>query len=141
MTTKNETLVRQLFDEVLNRRNLAAVDKIVSDDSIDHGPSMIGTMGIEGFRQAIRLFHDALPDLQYIIDEIISIEDKVVICWTAQGTFTGPFRGIQPNGRSTSFTGVIIYRIADGKIQESWGNWDALGMMEQLDVISLAAVH
>jgi hypothetical protein len=30
-----------------------------------------------------------------------------------------------------------ILRIQDGKIQESWSNWDALGLFEQLGIISL----
>jgi len=32
-------------------------------------------------------------------------------------------------------SGIGITRLADGKAVESWGNYDALGMLQQLGVI------
>jgi len=40
--------------------------------------------------------------------------------------------GIPPTGRKVSYSGIIIYRFADGKIVDDWWAWDALGLMKQL---------
>ena len=39
---------------------------------------------------------------------------------------------ILPTGRSMTTTFTTIYRVADGKIAEEWGNADILGMLQQL---------
>jgi predicted ester cyclase len=51
------------------------------------------------------------------------------------GTHRGPFMGIQPTNRELSWTGITIDRIVEGKIVESWANWDMMGMMQQLGVV------
>jgi predicted ester cyclase len=43
--------------------------------------------------------------------------------------------GMPPSGRSIAVTGISIERIANGKMAETWVNFDALGMMQQLGVI------
>jgi predicted ester cyclase len=54
---------------------------------------------------------------------------------TLRGTHQGEFMGIPPTGRQVTFTGIHISRVAGGKIAEEWGQFDALGMMQQLGVI------
>jgi len=36
-------------------------------------------------------------------------------------------------------TGIDIYRIAEGRIQEFWLNWDTMGFMQQLGLEPLPA--
>lgn len=52
-----------------------------------------------------------------------------------RGTHTGEFFGIPPTGKSVTFSGMHLMRIADGKIAEHWGNNDDLGLMRQLGVV------
>ncbi len=44
-----------------------------------------------------------------------------------------------PTGNRVTFTGISIARLADGKIEEIWENYDALGMMQQLGAIPSSA--
>ena len=37
--------------------------------------------------------------------------------------------------KELSWTGISIDRISEGKIVESWANWDMMGMMQQLGVV------
>src|SRR6266540_2979612 len=55
---------------------------------------------------------------------------------TAEGTHAGEFMGIPPTGKSVSMTGIAIYRIANGKIVEKWGEQDRLRMLQQLGASS-----
>ncbi len=48
---------------------------------------------------------------------------------TTRPTHTGDFMGIPPTGDTVEFTGIHVYRIADGKIAEEWFNHDLLTLM------------
>ena len=61
--------------------------------------------------------------------------DRVVLRWTARGTNTGEMMGMPATGKPATVTGIIVNRLAAGKIAEGWGNFDALGMLQQLGVI------
>jgi len=74
----------------------------------------------------------AFPDIKVTTEHIIAEWDKVVIRWTATGTHPGELMGIPASGRQVTWTGMTIYRFADGKIVESWWAYDALGMMQQI---------
>ena len=43
--------------------------------------------------------------------------------------------GVAPTGNRIEVTGTDIMRCEGGKIAEHWGNFDDLGMMQQLGVI------
>ena len=62
-------------------------------------------------------------------------EEEFVTRWTARGTHTGDLWGIPGTGKEVTVTGTSIDRIKDGWIVESWSNWDALGLMQQLGAI------
>lgn len=41
-----------------------------------------------------------------------------------QGTHQGPFFRHAPSGSLLSWSGIAIYRVADGRIIEEWAIWD-----------------
>ena len=43
--------------------------------------------------------------------------------------------GIAPTGKQVTMAGIDIFRIADGRIVELWGQEDVLGMMQQIGAI------
>lgn len=57
--------------------------------------------------------------------------------FTSTGTHLGEFQGLAPTGRKLSWTGTVIDRVRDGRTVESWGNWDMMGMMQQLGAVEL----
>ena len=75
-----------------------------------------------------------LPNTQFILEDMIE-GDRVPCRWTFRGTHTGDYRGIAPTGKVVTWTTTAIYRIADYKIAEAWGDTDRLGMLQQLGVI------
>jgi predicted ester cyclase len=44
-----------------------------------------------------------------------------------------------PTGKSVVVTGIAIDRIAGGKIVESWGNFDQLGLLQQIGLLATFA--
>lgn len=135
-TEHNKAIPRRVFEEVFNKENLSLVDELFATNFVQH-VSVGGTQGImdrEGFKQSVIMLRNAFHSRVTIEDEIAE-GDKVVIRWTAYGTHTGQYLGIPATGRSVTYTGIGIARIADGKIVELWVNVDQLGLMQQLGVI------
>ena len=133
MPTSNMELSRRVIEEGFNRGILAVVDELSSEGFVNHDPAEGGDyVGRAAAKQQITTFRDAFPDLEFTIDEIFEVDDRVVIRWTARGTHTGELMGLAPTGARTTTTGITIDRFEDGMIAESWSNWDTLGLMRQL---------
>ena len=74
----------------------------------------------------------AFPDARYTVEDQIAEGDKVVVRWTLRATQSLEYQGHPPNDKTMTVTGISIFRLADGKIQEITVNMDRLGQMEQL---------
>ena len=61
--------------------------------------------------------------------------DRVAERWTGRGTHLGELRDIPPTGKHVEVPGSVFYRIAEGKIVEFRGQFDMMGLMQQLGVI------
>jgi len=68
-------------------------------------------------------------------DDIIAEADRVVVSWTFRGVHQGEFEGLTPTYRTVTYSGINIFRIADGRIAEVWDLWDRLWMWQQLGVL------
>ncbi len=132
---ENSALVRRFIEEIFNQGNLEVAEEILAPDYRHHDPTtgQFGS-GIDGFKQMIGLYRQAF-DLQIVLEDQVAAEDKVVDRWTGHGTHQGEFMGMAPTGRKITATGISIHRIADGKIAETWNNYDALGIFQQLGII------
>ena len=135
---ENKALVRRFYEEVWGKGNVAVIDDIFAPNYIRHDlrPGLPPS-GPEGQKAIARLFRTAFPDLQMTIDLLIAESDLVMGRWTTQGTHTGEWAGVSPTGKHAIFSGVNIFRIANGKVVELWNHRDDLGLMEQLG----ASVH
>lgn len=131
---KNSALVRRFVEEIFNQGKVEVAEEILAPGYMHHDPTTneFGS-GIEGFKQMISLYRQAF-DLQIVLEDQVATEEKVVDRWTGHGTHRGEFMGMAPTGKKITATGISIHRIADGKIAETWNNYDALGIYKQLGV-------
>ena len=132
-TEENKALVRRYFEELLNHGNLAVADELITEGYQSTFPGFV--LGPEGQKQLYQTYHASFPDLRVTIDDMIAEGDKVVTRLTVHGTHQGDFQGIPPTGKPVTVSGITIDRIADGKIQASWAQFDMLGLMQQLGAI------
>jgi predicted ester cyclase len=79
-----------------------------------------------------RAFATAFSHISYTVEDLLAVGDKVVLRVTTRATHTGEFHGVAPTHRQVSMTGIVIYRITAGRISESWGELDLLGLFRQL---------
>jgi steroid delta-isomerase-like uncharacterized protein len=140
MSEENKAVVRRFIEEAWNNGNLEVVDELISPDHVDHDPARADApQGPAAMRAFIEMYRTAFPDTRIEFSEMIAEGDLVAGPWRATGTHQGELMGIPATGKSISITGMGMDRVVDGKIVESWGNWDAMGMMAQLGVVPAAA--
>jgi predicted ester cyclase len=108
--------VRDFYEQVINQRDLDAIDRLLSADFRHNGERR----GRAGQRQAVEGFLTAFPDLRHEILIILSEGDLVSAHQRWTGTFEGPFLGHLPNGRPVSFRSTAILRVYGGVIAEAW---------------------
>ena len=132
---ENKATDRRLVEEALDRGNLAVADELIAPDFVDHAAPPGMEHGPDGFKAAVAAYRAAFPDLQAAVEEQVAEGDRVAVRLTARGTHTGPLMGLPPTGKEVSFAGMKLFRIAEGKIVESWGQFDALGLLRQLGAV------
>jgi steroid delta-isomerase-like uncharacterized protein len=135
-TEENKALYRRWFEEVVTGGDLELADGLLASDYVMHFPGSPAPVDREGHKQLLLMFRTGFPDWNEMVEDVIAEGDKVVIRVTGRGTHEGEFQGIPPTGNQVSVTGVGIGRIEEGRIAESWAEYDALGMMQQLGVFS-----
>jgi steroid delta-isomerase-like uncharacterized protein len=128
----NIAVVGRFIEEVINRGNLDAADEIVEENFVELDPLPGQRQGREGLKEVIGMLRAAFPDIHWIIDETIAAGEKVVTRFTWTGTHRGPFLGIPATGRAVTVKGVVIDRLARGKMADSRILMDTLSMLQQL---------
>ena len=137
MTTQGRNLVRRWFVEGMNagdaRRARDISDQIFAVDFIDHDGIDQVTHGREQWQRAvIDTVFGAFSDIEVTVEKLLAEDRMVAVRFVFTGTHTSPFQGIAPTHRRIRHSENEIYRIADGRIAESWGEGDWLGTMRQL---------
>jgi len=94
--------------------------------------------GAIAFRQLVERYHTAFSEVTMRIERIVAEADWVATHWIARGTHAHELMGIAPTGKEVTVEGMQIDRIRDGKIVESHGLFDALGMLQQLGAVPAA---
>ena len=132
MSAENKALERRMYEEIFNKKNLGAVEQFYATDWINHNPLPGMAPGIEGMKQQHAMINAAFPDMQVKLEDMVAEGDTVACLWTATATHKGEFMSMPPTGKQVTMKGIHIDRIAGGKIVQTWGLSDALGLMQQL---------
>jgi len=135
---ENKRLAREGI-RIWSTGDFDAAEEVYAPDYINHqhhhhpgdAEDLHGTEAMKTFATE---FRKAFPDFRDSIDIQIAEGDMVATRATSRGTHRGVFMGIEPTNKELSWTGITIDRISEGKIVESWTNWDMMGMMQQLGV-------
>ena len=105
-------LVRYHFEEFVNRKKHDVVLETLAGDFYDHdGPGGRPT-DRDGDRQMMIALHRQIPDLHVSIEDLIAEQDKVVC--------RNVWKGTDSSGQRIEFRGIVIWRLAHGKIVERW---------------------
>lgn len=138
---ENKAIARRYYAEIMNRGDLAVIDELMAPDFIFSIPTHPETYhGPDGFKNLVTMLRGAFPDVHLAVMHLLAQGDTVVGHWIGSGNHTGgPLHttvgDIPPTGKSFIIDGMTWLRMADGKIVESRGNEDTLGLLQQLGVV------
>ncbi|HYH84028.1 MAG TPA: ester cyclase [Pyrinomonadaceae bacterium] len=142
MSEENKTLMRRWFEEVWNKGREEAIDEMFAEDGVANGladESGEPLRGASGFKPFFHKFREAFPEIEVVVEDVISEGDKVAARCTVRGRHRGDTLGFAATDQPVEFTGMTITRIRDGKIVEAWNNFDFMAMFQQLGALSLSA--
>jgi len=132
-STVQITDYERVWIEGLNRGDASVADDVFASEGVIHiTGSPDPNLSVKGFEQMISGLLSAFPDIRFTIEDQIVAGDKVATRWSAEGTNNGPFGTVPATGRRVRVNGLILDRVAGGKVVERWEQWDQMSMMQQL---------
>jgi predicted ester cyclase len=131
-TENNKAIIRRMYEEVLNKRNLSVREELMDKNYIMRAVGGPTYKGSAGGKQVVDGIQNFAPDTKITIDEIIAEGDIVAVRGEFKGTNTGKVRDNPPTGKKFIRAYAAFYRLKDGKIMEGWTVQDVLGMYQQL---------
>ena len=131
---ENKKLILDHYESFLHQQDAEAVQRQLAPDICDHDMPAGTPCGPQRVLKYRAMLHAAFPDIRIRIDDAIAEADRVAV----RATWTGTHRGVFPllpipaTNRTVSCTGMVFWRVCDGKIVERWASVDRLGLQQQL---------
>ena len=129
---ENKLLVLRVKRQFWTDADIAGLDDTHHANAIAHNPNFPGPPSYEAYRDGCLMYLTAFPDLRFTVEAMIAEGDEVAVRWTATGTQQGELLGMPASGKTARWAGMTIYRVADGKVAETWWAYDALGLVQQI---------
>jgi steroid delta-isomerase-like uncharacterized protein len=130
----NKTAMRDFFERVYNRGEIAFLDELTSPEFVSHDRGN-PTSDRDGVKQIVGAIKSAFPDVVFTADDVIGEDDRVAARFTMRGTQTGEFMGVPPTNKAIVVTGIDIVRFEGGKAVEHWHEWSGMELLQQLGVL------
>ncbi len=131
---ENKSIHRHFYEQVINSKDLEAVDRFVSPNYLGHGLSS-ELLGREGLKALVRTFLAAFPDASVTVEDQVADGNEVISRLIFRGTQMAQFQGIPPLGQPVTVQVVDIARFQDGKCVERWGGLDQFSFWQQLGIV------
>lgn len=111
----SKAFVRRHFEEFVNRQDLSAAERNFAAEYQEHGTDVPPDLppGPSGPKQYLAAAFQRFPDIHVTIEDIIAEGDRVVVRNTWRATD-------QKAGQKIEFSGIVIWRISQGKLAERW---------------------
>jgi steroid delta-isomerase-like uncharacterized protein len=133
-----ESLGRRYALEFWNEGKLEFADEAFAPDHEYHDPMVPGLpAGPEGVKQRRAAYMSVVPDAKVELQDVVATDDAVVLRWTWAGTHGGEFMGKPPTNRPVKTSGMHLLKVRDGKIVETWVEYDSAGIFNQMGIIAL----
>lgn len=132
-TPEAVALVQRWLEELFTRGDLDAADELVAPDVVVHSQGHTkGYRGAAAFKNWLRWYCNTFVDREWTVHDIISEGEKVVARYSGYTTYQGGLLDIPARDQRVRETGILIFRVVDGKVQEFWCEMSDLQVMEQL---------
>jgi steroid delta-isomerase-like uncharacterized protein len=127
---RNKTVAKRVIEERLASGNTQLDHELFTPDFVVNMGPRKATLKQD--QDSVSGWKAAFPDMSTTVNDVVAEGDRVVVRWTVRGTNTGKGNGLPATGKKIEVSGFSIFRMADGRIAESWGMFDTFGLFRQL---------
>lgn len=132
MIEKYKAIAKYLSQKVVNEKDYTPIDEYLTEDYVYHGIGGMISKTPQGFMEAIKGFHAAIPDLKSEIIDMVGEGDRLVLRFNFTGTHQGEFLGFPSSGANLHFEGMIMRRFEGEKVAEDWDYFDFPTVISQI---------
>jgi predicted ester cyclase len=133
-------VVRRFIDGAVNGGDVTVIDDTWSEDLVWNGGSLGTFEGRDAFKASFAANATGAWEGMYLeIHQVIARDDYVVLRFTNSGSNARPFMGNPATGKHAEWLGIGICTVRDGRITEGWFAEVILGLLTQLDAITIPA--
>jgi serine phosphatase RsbU (regulator of sigma subunit)/predicted ester cyclase len=126
---KNKALVRRFLEEVWSKGNVSIVDELLAPDFVDHSLMPGQGSSREEYKRSGAEFYAAFSFADFIIEDQIIEDEKVVTKFSTRCIHRGEFLGVPPSGEVGEYSSIKIHRIIGDKITDEWSEGNLLEML------------
>ena len=101
---RNKASIVRFYDEIINQGNVAVVDELMEPNFVHYGETLFPRIeGSEAIKAGVLGVKNAYPDGHTVVEDMVAEGDTVVCLLSWRGTHRGPFMGIPPTGRVSTW--------------------------------------
>lgn len=115
---ENTALVQRLIEEVWNQGRQELLDDLLTAAPHVNTPRP-APPDTTHLHMTMCMLRRAFPDWHITIDASIGMPDRVLIQWYAEGAQSASFMGLAPTQRRVATTGISLFSVVGGRLQEA----------------------
>jgi ketosteroid isomerase-like protein len=124
----NKAVVRHYL-QILSGGTLDELDQVIGPDFVDRTPgTAAGVQGSAAIRESQRRARELFQDIRYAVADVVAEGDRVAARYTVRATQ----KGSDGSGKPVEVMGITLFRLAGGKIRETWIVNDQIELFRQL---------
>ena len=118
-----------------NIEDVEVIDDTVGPSISCHGFPGQPIVDHETYKDFFRFFRRHFDDMDWTLHALVADEQFVSARWEIEATFVG----IEADGRRVTFDGMVLYRMEDGLIAETWLQINEMRLMREIGAIPAIA--
>ncbi len=119
--------------------DVVVIDTTVATRVTCHGFPGGNPVDHESYKTFFRTFRLSFTDMDWKVHALVADERYVSARWQIWATHSGDFAGAKADGRRITFDGMVLYRLEDGLIVETWLQIDQLGLLGAIGALPALA--
>lgn len=135
MIERNKAVVRRFLTDTHSGR-FDVIDDTVAEEIVTHGMLGLDPDSREAYKRFFEIIDTTFREMAFTIDVLVAEDDRVAAQFTISAIHGGDFMGIPATGRRVEFTGMVIYRLRDGLIVETWLYPDNVALLRQMGALA-----
>lgn len=115
------------------------IEDTVAAEIVCHGFPGAEITDHESYKDFFRAFRRHFDDMDWTVHALVADSQFVSARWEIKATFVGDFTGVEADGRRVTFDGMVLYRMRDGLIVETWLHMNEMRLLREVGAIPVRA--